>query len=66
SKTAEYEDLGDDRLLGHQRTEVRGSASGATVEMDYWVLITFRDRKVIREEWFFTREEALRAAGAPD
>jgi hypothetical protein len=28
-----------------------------------WVLISFRDGKMIREQWFESRDEALEAAG---
>jgi hypothetical protein len=29
----------------------------------YWVVVTFRNRKALRIEWFVDRREALEAAG---
>jgi ketosteroid isomerase-like protein len=40
-----------------------GAASGAPVEMEQAQVWTFRDRKAIRIEEFFDRDEGLRAAG---
>jgi ketosteroid isomerase-like protein len=60
---AELMDAGADKVLAHQRSEVRGRASGAEVELDYWVVISFREGKMIRDEWFSDRAEALEAAG---
>jgi hypothetical protein len=34
--------------------------------MEYWVLVTFRDGKMMRDEWFLTRADALEAAGAEE
>jgi ketosteroid isomerase-like protein len=62
-EAVQVEDLGHNQVLAHQRTEVRGRASGAPVELDYWVLSTFRDGRVLRDEWFLTEEEARAAAG---
>ena len=63
SETADLEDLGRNQVLAHHDVEVRGKASGAPVEMDYWVLSTFREGRVLRDEWFLTEEEARTAAG---
>lgn len=43
--------------------EARGRTSGAGVEVNYWIVITFRRRKIIRDQWFTDRAEALEAAG---
>jgi ketosteroid isomerase-like protein len=59
----EYVDGGGDKVLGHQRHEGRGRASGVDVEVHYWVVTTFRKGKVSRDEWFTDRTEALEAAG---
>jgi ketosteroid isomerase-like protein len=64
SEAVEVEDLGRNQVLAHQQIEVRGKASGALVELDYWVLTTFRDGRMLRDEWFLTEEEARAAAGA--
>ncbi len=62
----EFEDLGRNLVLAHYDIEVRGRASGAPVRMEYWVLVTFRDGKMMRDEWFLTRADALEAAGAEE
>ena len=62
----EFEDLGRNQVLAHYDIEVRGRASGAAVQMEYWVLVSFRGGKMMRDEWFLTRAEALEAAGAEE
>ena len=52
-----------DTLVINNRREARGRTSGATVEFSYWIVVTFRSRKMIRQEWFAARAEALVAAG---
>jgi ketosteroid isomerase-like protein len=52
-----------DRVVAEQRALMRGAASGANVAWSYWHLITIRDRKAVRSEWFGDRAEALEAAG---
>ena len=42
---------------------MRGRASGAQVEFNYWVVVTFRDGKILRDHWFTDRADALEAAG---
>ena len=56
-------DAGPDKVLVHHQTVVRGRASGADVELNYWVLLTFREGKILRDHWFTDRTEALEAAG---
>ena len=63
SGDAEFVDAGADKVLVHRRTQLRGTTSGANVEMDYWVVVTFRDGRMVRDEWFADRSEALEAAG---
>ena len=63
SDDIEFMDAGPDKVLVHQRNDVRGGESGVNVEIDYWVVISFRDGKMIREQWFESRAEALEAAG---
>ena len=63
---ADLVDAGADKVLAHQRHEARGRASGADVEFDHWIVITFRDERVLRDEWFADRGEALEAAGLSD
>jgi ketosteroid isomerase-like protein len=55
-------DPGGEKLVVHQRSGVRGRASGADVELDYWVVMTFRDGQLARHQWFADRAEAIEAA----
>ena len=48
---------------GHQHGPVRGQASGAQVDLDLRVVGSFRAGKIVRDEWFATRDEAVEAAG---
>jgi ketosteroid isomerase-like protein len=63
SDDIEVMDGGPDKVLVHQRNDVRGGESGVNVEIDYWVVISFRNGKMIRDQWFESRDEALEAAG---
>jgi ketosteroid isomerase-like protein len=56
-------DLGDGRLFVHGRTVGSGLASGAGFESDWAVLLTFSDARIVREQFFFDRAQALEAAG---
>ena len=56
-------DAGNDKVVADVRREVRGKASGASVEWSYWQVVTFRNGKVLRMEWFAYRAEALEAVG---
>jgi ketosteroid isomerase-like protein len=56
-------DAGTDRVLVHHQTVVRGRTSGADVELNYWLVVTFREGKVLRDQWFTDRADALEAAG---
>jgi ketosteroid isomerase-like protein len=59
----EFVAAGGDKVLAHQRHEARGQRSGADVELDYWRVTTFREGKILRDQWFTDRAEALEAAG---
>jgi len=59
----ELRDAGADKVLVHQQNEVRGTTSGADVELNYWVVVTFREGKILRDQWFADRAEALEAVG---
>jgi ketosteroid isomerase-like protein len=54
---------GGDHVAARVRRDLRGKSSGVEVEMDLWVVCTFRDGRVTRVEWFENRQEALEAAG---
>jgi ketosteroid isomerase-like protein len=55
-------DLGD-RVLFLGRVKGSGLSSGAAFESDWAVLMTISAARVIREQPFFDRREALKAAG---
>ena len=63
SGDAELMDAGADKVVVHRGRELRGRASGADVEFDAWVVVTFRDGILCRDEWFTDRAEAFEAAG---
>jgi ketosteroid isomerase-like protein len=56
-------DAGNDKVVLDVRREARGKASGASVAWSYWLVVTFRNGKVLRTEWFADRAEALAAVG---
>jgi ketosteroid isomerase-like protein len=53
----------DDRVLLSGRTRAKGKGSSLEVEMDAFNVYTVRDGRVVRIEFFTTREPALHAAG---
>jgi ketosteroid isomerase-like protein len=53
-----------DAVLVHDmRRLTSGGQSGASVEWHYSVLTSFRNGRILRTEYFDTRQEALAAAG---
>jgi ketosteroid isomerase-like protein len=62
-RNSELVDAGADKVLVHLQNDVRGLASGAEVEINYWVVVTFREGRIVRDEWFADRAEAFEAAG---
>jgi ketosteroid isomerase-like protein len=59
-------DAGNDKVVAEQIAEVQGKASGAGVAWSYWHVMTFRDGRAFRSEWFTDRADALAAAGVPE
>jgi ketosteroid isomerase-like protein len=55
-------DCGDDVLVV-AREQVRGAASGATVASRKYMVLTVRDRKLLRYREFEQEQPALKAAG---
>jgi ketosteroid isomerase-like protein len=51
------------RVVANQRARMHGAASGADVDWSFWLVMSFRDGKVVRSNWFADRAEALQAAG---
>jgi ketosteroid isomerase-like protein len=58
----ELADVGTDKVLAHLRNELSGK-SGAGVRFNFWVVVTLRQGKIVREHWFADHDEALEAAG---
>lgn len=58
-------DVGNDKVVTLMQAELHGKASGATVRWAYWQVVTFRNGKPLRVEWFGERAEALEAAANP-
>ena len=56
-------DAGDGIVVAEMRAQVRGKSSGADLLWRYWHVITYRERRALRSDWFNTRGEALEAAG---
>jgi ketosteroid isomerase-like protein len=54
-------DLGD-RVLVLERQTARGKRSGALISQDVGTLLTLRDGKIVRWEYYWERAEALEAA----
>ena len=54
---------GGDQGVAHLRRDMKGKSSGVEVEYDYWLVLTFRNEKAVRAEWFDARQKALEAAG---
>jgi ketosteroid isomerase-like protein len=42
---------------------IRGREADWDSYVNYWVVVTLREGKVVRDEWFAHRAEALEAAG---
>jgi ketosteroid isomerase-like protein len=56
-------DAGPDKVLVHHHAVLRGRASSADVELNYWLILTFREGQILRDEWFTDRAQALEAVG---
>jgi ketosteroid isomerase-like protein len=56
----------DGRTLTLAWQRGRGRHSGLTMDMEWAMIITFRDRKIIRLENYDDRREALEAVGLSD
>jgi ketosteroid isomerase-like protein len=64
-RPTELLDLGDKLVTCLERT-ARGEESRISVSYSVYGVITFRDGKVARLQWFQRREEALAAVEPPD
>jgi ketosteroid isomerase-like protein len=63
SADAEIVDAGGDKVVGHRAARAHGRASGAGVVFGYSVVTTLHNGKIVREQWFADKAEALEAAG---
>jgi ketosteroid isomerase-like protein len=52
-----------DRVIAIETTRGRGRTSGLSVELPHVSVWTIRKGKIIRVQWFATRDEALEATG---
>ena len=53
----------DDHVLASARWWGRGPSSGIQVEFDIWALLSFREGKIVRMQFFASEQQALGAAG---
>jgi len=60
-----FVDCGDEVLVA-ARERGRGARSGATVSSRIFIVVTFRDGKVLRYREFYDEAAALEAAGLQD
>ena len=62
----EITEASDDRVFAQAFATARGRASGVETELRLWQVFWVADGKVERRQVFWTREEALEAAGLRD
>ena len=60
---AELIDAGEDRVIAVTRISGRAKLSGVETDLTFAVLYTIRDGKVVRCREYWTKEQALEAAG---
>ena len=56
-------ELGDDRVFGEFFLTGRGKGSGVPLEQRVWNVFSVADGKITRRQVFWTRDDALKAAG---
>lgn len=56
-------DAGDDKVIAVFKISGRAKLSGVETDLTYAALYTFRDGKIARGREYWTRDEALEAAG---
>jgi ketosteroid isomerase-like protein len=62
----ESRDLGADRVLVVTNHRAKGRASGVPISQQTTQLMTLRDGRIVRQDFFANRDEALEAAGASE
>ena len=63
SEPVELIDAGEDTVIAVVRISGRAKLSGVETDLTYAEVSTFRDGKIARGRQYFTRDEALEAAG---
>ena len=63
AEPVELIDAGEDQVIAVTRISGRAKLSGVETDMTYAELSTLRDGKIARSRQYFTRDEALKAAG---
>ena len=56
-------DAGDDRVVAVVRQSAKGKGSGASVELQFSIVITLKDCQIIDERHYLDTREALEAVG---
>ena len=62
-KVDEITEASDDRVFVEAVFTARGRGSGVETELRFWTVLWFADGKIARRDVFFTRNEAVEAAG---
>ena len=63
TEAVELIDAGDDRVIAMLHASGRAKLSGIETDVTYAVVYTIRDGKIARGREYWTKEEALEAAG---
>jgi ketosteroid isomerase-like protein len=63
SELEEIMELSDDRVFTETFLTGRGKGSGVPVELRYWSVLWFAEGKIARRQVFWSKGEALDAAG---
>jgi ketosteroid isomerase-like protein len=63
AEVEEITDLGDDRLLVEIVRTGRGKGSGVPAELRDWWAVWFAEGLITRRQAFWTKDQALEAAG---
>ena len=66
AEPVEVIEAGEDKVIAVVRISGRAKLSGVETDLTYAELSTFRDGKVARGRQYWTRDEALEAAGLSD
>jgi ketosteroid isomerase-like protein len=66
SEPVELIEAGEDQVVAVLRISGRAKLSGVETELTFAALFTVRDGKVVRGREYWTRDEALEAAGLPE